>query len=68
MLFVTGHDVDPSSHSTAPTRIGSRGTIRPQLLGHALSVILVHLNAWAIWALERFKPMKYRHKIHTRNG
>ncbi len=25
-------------------------------------------NSWAIWALDRFKPMKYKHKIYTRSG
>ncbi len=25
-------------------------------------------SSWAICRLDRFKPMKYRHRIQTRNG
>lgn len=60
-----------SSHSTSPARTGSGW--RTTIPSRNCSVIRCtssgfKLNSWAIWRLDRFNPMKYKHKIHTRNG
>ena len=41
----------------------------PQMRGHVLYIIFYLTPvSWAICRLDRFKPMKYRHRIQTRNG
>ena len=57
---MTGHKIDFIALRPPQDKLVNQPL--PQMRGHVL-----HISSWAICRLDRFKPMKYRHRI-PRNG
>ncbi len=67
---MTGHHVDlVAFHVPRQDRFGLAGDDPfPELFSHPLYIVRIQAHSWAICALDRFNPMKYRHKIQTPSG
>lgn len=70
MALVACHDIDLVTLDLARKRRLRlhRHDARAQWRGHAVLIIFIQTNSCPICSLERFRPIKYRHKIHTPNG
>ena len=68
---MTGHNIDLIALDFTIKRSGLLlgNEALPQVRGHVLRIIFIQsLVPGQFAGLDRFKPMKYRHRIQTRNG